>query len=122
MKSWPFVCAALAAGLPAAAPAADPGHGAELFRTHCANCHGHDGRPVLPGAPDLSRPTALLKPDPVLMQAVRAGRGAWVQIADGELSLNGTALATGDGASAEEPGTLTFTAARKTEALLFDLA
>lgn len=62
--------------LPLAASAADPGHGAELFRVHCASCHGSDGRPVLPGAPDLSRPTALLKPDPVLLQSIRSGRGA----------------------------------------------
>jgi redox-sensitive bicupin YhaK (pirin superfamily) len=53
---------------------------------------------------------------------LKAGRGAWLHVADGELSLNGVALHTGDGASTEEPGTLTLTAAAPTEALLFDLA
>lgn len=75
MTRWPLWLALLA-GVPPWAGAADPGQGAGLFRTHCANCHGSDGRPVLPGAPDLSRPTALLKPDPALLQSIRSGRGA----------------------------------------------
>lgn len=62
--------------VPGAALAADPQHGAELFRRHCTGCHGADGRPVLPGTPDLSRPTALLKPDPALLVSIRSGRGA----------------------------------------------
>jgi cytochrome c6 len=59
----------------ASAQAADPRHGAELYRTHCTGCHGAAGRPVMPGAPDLTRPTALLKPDQALAQSIRAGRG-----------------------------------------------
>ncbi len=59
-----------------AARAADTSHGADLYRQHCANCHGGDGRPVMPGAPDFSRPTSLLKPDLALLGAVRSGRGA----------------------------------------------
>jgi cytochrome c6 len=66
---------ALALLLPAAR-AADTSHGADLYRQHCANCHGGDGRPVMPGAPDFSRPTSLLKPDLALLGAVRSGRGA----------------------------------------------
>lgn len=62
--------------LPPAARAADTSHGADLYRQHCANCHGGDGRPVMPGAPDFSRPTSLLKPDLALLGAVRSGRGA----------------------------------------------
>jgi mono/diheme cytochrome c family protein len=58
------------------ARAADVGQGALLYRHHCAGCHGGDGRPVMPSAPDFSRPTALLKPDLVLMSAIRAGKGA----------------------------------------------
>jgi redox-sensitive bicupin YhaK (pirin superfamily) len=49
------------------------------------------------------------------------GRGAWLQVAEGALTLNGVALATGDGASTETPGTLKITATQPTEALLFDL-
>lgn len=60
----------------AAAQAADLQHGSQLYRQHCALCHGPAGRPVLPGAPDLSRPAALLKPDLVLLAGIRTGRGA----------------------------------------------
>jgi mono/diheme cytochrome c family protein len=68
----------LALALCAHAPAwaGDVLAGADLYRRHCANCHGADGRPVLPTAPDFSRPTALLKPDLALLAAIRSGRGA----------------------------------------------
>jgi cytochrome c6 len=62
--------------LPAAAQAADPARGADLYRTHCIGCHGAGGRPVMPGAPDFSRPTALLKPDLALLATIRQGRAA----------------------------------------------
>jgi redox-sensitive bicupin YhaK (pirin superfamily) len=63
-----------------------------------------------------------LAPGQTVTHELRAGRGAWVQIAHGELKLNDTPLVKGDGASAEEAGTLTLTATKQTEALLFDLA
>src|SRR5690606_13753807 len=53
---------------------------------------------------------------------LKPGRGVWLHVAEGALTLNGTALETGDGASTDEPGTLTLTAKQPTEALLFDLA
>ena len=58
------------------AMAADPQAGAELYQRHCTQCHGANGRPVLPNAPDLSRPMALLKPDLNLLAVIRGGRGA----------------------------------------------
>ena len=67
--------AVLLALLQSPALAADPLRGAELYRSHCSGCHGVGGRPVLPGAPDFSRPTALLKPDPALLETIRTGRG-----------------------------------------------
>lgn len=66
----------LALGLPAVGRAADPSHGAQLYQRHCAACHGAGGRPVMAHAPDFTRPTTLLKPDPVLQASIRAGRGA----------------------------------------------
>jgi redox-sensitive bicupin YhaK (pirin superfamily) len=52
---------------------------------------------------------------------LKQGRGVWLQIAEGGLSINGVALETGDGASTEEAGILNLTSTLPTEALLFDL-
>ncbi len=52
---------------------------------------------------------------------IRPGRGTWLQIAQGSLTLNGIPLATGDGACSESEGSVTITATESTEALLFDL-
>ena len=70
-------CRALACVLVAVgtAQAADLNQGGELYRQHCAQCHGAGGRPVLPSAPDLSRPTALMKSDLALLASIRQGRG-----------------------------------------------
>jgi redox-sensitive bicupin YhaK (pirin superfamily) len=62
-----------------------------------------------------------LEPGVTVTHALAVGRGAWLQIAEGELELDGARLSTGDGASTETPGTLTLKAVRRTEALLFDL-
>lgn len=53
---------------------------------------------------------------------VRPERHAWVQIARGELSMNGKTLRAGDGASTSEAGWLKLDAARDAELLIFDLA
>ena len=63
----------VATALPAVA--GDVVRGAELYRHHCATCHGAAGRPLLPGTPDFSRPPALLKPDLALLASIRAGKG-----------------------------------------------
>ena len=62
-----------------------------------------------------------LAPGQSVTHELKAGRGAWLHVAEGKLTVNGTELGTGDGASTEEPGTLSLTAAESTEALLFDL-
>ncbi len=69
------LAALLLLGSGATTKAADLASGQTLYRTHCANCHGPGGRPVLPGAPDLSRPTALLRPDLSLLSSIRNGKG-----------------------------------------------
>jgi cytochrome c6 len=65
-----------ACGVMHAAQAADVIKGADLYKQHCVGCHGSDGRPKMPSAPDFSRPTALLKPDTTLLGAIRNGQGA----------------------------------------------
>ncbi len=62
-----------------------------------------------------------LQPGQTVTHQLKSGRGAWLQIAEGALTLNDVALTTGDGASTKEPGTLTLVATGPTEALLFDL-
>lgn len=56
--------------------AADVIKGEQIYRQHCANCHGVDGRPVWPNAPDFTRGDGLLQPDGVLLQSLRMGRAA----------------------------------------------
>ncbi len=60
----------------ASAQAGDVLRGADLYRQHCSACHGTGGKPVLPTAPDFTRHDALLKPDLMLLAAIRRGRGA----------------------------------------------
>ena len=62
-----------------------------------------------------------LEPGQSVTHSLRAGRGAWLQVARGALTLNDTPLETGDGASSESEGTLHITATDDTQALLFDL-
>ena len=62
-----------------------------------------------------------LEPAHAVTHELRAGRGAWLQVAEGDLILNGIALTTGDGASTAGPGELILTASRASEAILIDL-
>lgn len=58
------------------AAAADLRRGGELYRLHCASCHGAQGVSTWPGAPSFARREALLQPDLQLMERIRAGRNA----------------------------------------------
>src|SRR5664279_3621044 len=80
---------------------------------------GRDGSAAIHQDADIYR--IRLKPGQTVMHDLKAGRGAWLQIAEGALTLNGVELQTGDGASTAQPGKLTLTATRPTEAILFDL-
>jgi len=81
---------------------------------------GRDGSATIHQDADVYR--IRLKTGQTVTHSLRPGRGVWVQIADGALTLNGVELHTGDGASTEEPGTLRLSATQPTEALLFDLS
>ena len=50
-----------------------------------------------------------------------AGRRAWLQLIRGGLRLNGTELATGDGAAVSGEAALEIAATSATEFLLFDM-
>jgi len=52
---------------------------------------------------------------------LQPGRHAWLQVAEGELSLNGQSLKAGDGAALSNEGALTLAAQEPSQALLFDL-
>jgi redox-sensitive bicupin YhaK (pirin superfamily) len=58
----------------------------------------------------------------VVTHRLRPGRGAWVQVARGEVELNGRRLRAGDGAAVEGEPELRLTAEAPAEALVFDLA
>lgn len=58
------------------AAAADVNKGGQLYTLHCANCHGANGVPVMPGAPNFQRSEKLLQPDVMLMVSIRRGRNA----------------------------------------------
>jgi redox-sensitive bicupin YhaK (pirin superfamily) len=80
---------------------------------------GRDGSATIHQDADVYR--LRLQAGDTVTHELRPGRGAWLQVAEGGIVCNGAELATGDGASTETAGTLTFTATRRVEALLFDL-
>jgi len=70
---------------------------------------------------DFSLYAAELDPGVSLSHALAPGRGAWVQVVRGSLSLNGVTLGAGDGAAVEDEASLTLSAVSAAELLLFDL-
>lgn len=80
---------------------------------------GRDGSATIHQDADVYR--LRLKAGETATHDLKSGRGAWLQVAAGALTFNGAELATGDGASTETAGKLTFTATRPVEAILFDL-
>ena len=65
--------------------------------------------------------TALLQPGESLSHRLAPGRYAWVHVARGAVSLNGSTLGAGDGAAVSDESALEITAAAGAEVLLFDL-
>jgi len=58
----------------------------------------------------------------VVRHTMREGRRGWVQVAKGEVTLNGTRLAQGDGAAIEGERELEIATQSGAEVLLFDMA
>jgi hypothetical protein len=63
----------------------------------------------------------LLSPGKSVAHAMGAGRRAWLQVAQGAVSVNGQRLGAGDGASAERQSQLVIEGVEDAELLLFDL-
>lgn len=95
-----------------------PGHDASP-KVLVISPDGRDGSATIHQDADIWR--IRLAPGQSVTHGLPSGRAAWLQIADGALTLNGTPLTTGDAASTEDPGLLTLTATKQTEAILFEL-
>jgi len=65
--------------------------------------------------------TALLQPGESVRHALAPGRYAWLHVARGAVSLNGSTLGAGDGAAVSDETALEITGAAGAEVLLFDL-
>ena len=63
-----------------------------------------------------------LVPGERVEHALADGRGAWLHVAQGAVTLNGRALAAGDGAAIEAELALSIVGVETAEILLFDLA
>ena len=72
-------------------------------------------------AQDLRMFLTLMEPDQSRSRELDTDRYAWVHVARGTTSLNGTALGEGDGAALSEEGRLTLEGG-DAEVLVFDLA
>jgi redox-sensitive bicupin YhaK (pirin superfamily) len=64
---------------------------------------------------------AKLGPGEQAEHALKAGRHAWVQVAEGEVTLNGERLNAGDGAAVSEESILKLAGVKPAQALVFDL-
>ncbi|MSO99077.1 MAG: pirin family protein [Rhodospirillaceae bacterium] len=62
-----------------------------------------------------------LKPGEVATLSLADKRTAWVQVAKGAVTLNGTAMAEGDGAAVKKETALNIAATQPAEVLVFDL-
>jgi len=85
-----------------------------------ASPDGGDGSVVI--HQDARLYASVLDTDEQAVHEVPAGRRAWVQVARGGVTVNGTALRTGDGAAVSNEASISIKAtAAGTEVLLFDL-
>jgi len=71
-----LLAAVLALAAASAAHGADVIKGAQLYRQHCAGCHGQRGVSTMPAAPSFARGERLMQPDPALVASIRMGRAS----------------------------------------------
>lgn len=84
-----------------------------------ASPDGHDNS--IPIRQDATLYVTNLTDGESVAHALPVGRSAWVQVARGSLTVNGTALQAGDAAALTDEPTVTLTATGNVDALLFDL-
>jgi redox-sensitive bicupin YhaK (pirin superfamily) len=65
--------------------------------------------------------SALLNPGQHVAYELCVGRSAWVHVVDGEITLAGIVLTTGDGAGVQGERAVSFTATEEAEVLLLDV-
>ena len=81
---------------------------------------GRDGAVTIHA--DTNLYVSTLKSGEKVQHPLAAGRAAWLQVAKGEVQLNGNKLKQGDGASITDEPQLEISATTNAEILLFDLA
>ena len=84
-----------------------------------ASRDGRDGS--IPIQQDAEFYLGVLRSGDRVTQTLAAGRHAWVQVAQGEITANGVALRAGDGAALSEEPKLELTAGTPATVLVFDL-
>jgi redox-sensitive bicupin YhaK (pirin superfamily) len=109
-------------------PGLDPGYEQKAFpddakRDQLRLVAAPDGRDgALTIHQDAELYATVLEPGQTVTHALRPGRHAWVQVAAGEVTLNGESLREGDGAALSDEAEVTLRGDTAAEILLFDLA
>jgi redox-sensitive bicupin YhaK (pirin superfamily) len=80
---------------------------------------GHDGSVVI--HQDVSLFTTTLSAGDAVNHDIPAGGDAWLQVASGDVDLNGVTLGEGDGAAIDKELSITVTSVSDAELLLFEL-
>jgi quercetin 2,3-dioxygenase len=100
-----------------AGPGTDPGPGGALQLV----ASGHAAEGVLVVHRDVEIFLGRLGDGTVATHEIARGRGAWVQVVNGNIDLDGQPLLEGDGAALRGPATLSLKGHANAELLLFDL-
>jgi redox-sensitive bicupin YhaK (pirin superfamily) len=87
---------------------------------HVASSDGRDGSVTI--HTDVAILATKLAPKQSVAHELAKGRSAWLQVARGELLVNGTKLSAGDGAAITDERKVELVGVKDAEALLFDLA
>lgn len=58
------------------AQASDVNQGRDIYRRHCAMCHGANGNASMAGAPDFKRGQGLMQSDRALLERIQGGKNA----------------------------------------------